>query len=153
LREPSLRRRRRAGYVLVFLLLAPILTSSRTAASTAPSGQNPCQGRSDLWTRTELFFGSAKPDGSTVSDEEFRRFLDEEVTPRFPDGLTLLVGLGQYRGASGTLVQEKSMLLVLLHPSNEPDGAGHIEAIRGAYKTRFRQESVLRLDACAVVSF
>jgi Protein of unknown function (DUF3574) len=153
LREPSLRRRRRAGSVLVLLLLAPILTSSQTAASTAPPGQNPCPGRSDLWTRTELFFGSAKPDGSTVTDEEFRRFLDEEVTPRFPDGLTLLVGLGQYRGASGGLVQEKSMLLVLLHPSNEPDGPGHIEAIRRAYKSRFRQESVLRLDACAVVSF
>jgi Protein of unknown function (DUF3574) len=152
-REPSMSRWRRAGYVLVFLLLAPILTSSQTAASMAPSGQNPCQGRSDLWTRTELFFGSAKPDGSTVSDKEFRRFLDEEVTPRFPDGLTLLVGLGQYRGASGGLVQEKSMLLVLLHPSNAPEGPGHIEAIRRAYKSRFRQESVLRLDACAVVSF
>src|SRR5688500_2481254 len=44
--------------------------------------------------RTELFFGTAKPNG-VVTDEEFLLFLDQEVTPRFPDGLTLLKGDGQ----------------------------------------------------------
>jgi Protein of unknown function (DUF3574) len=51
------------------------------------------------------------------------------------------------------VVQERSMLLVLLYPSQEPGGNREIEAIREAYKRRFRQESVLRLDACALVSF
>lgn len=30
-----------------------------------------------------------------VTDEEFSQFLNDEVTPRFPDGLTLLKGYGQ----------------------------------------------------------
>jgi Protein of unknown function (DUF3574) len=51
------------------------------------------------------------------------------------------------------VVQEKSMLLVLLYPADRPDSASRIEAIRDAYKRRFRQESVLRLDTSARVSF
>jgi hypothetical protein len=45
--------------------------------------------------RTELYFGSSKPDGSVITLEQFQHFLDQEITPRFPDGLTLLTGLGQ----------------------------------------------------------
>ena len=148
---------RRARYGLLLLFLAPTLSSSQ-AGPLHPDPRvdgkaRSCQGPSDLWTRTELFFGSAKPDGSAVSEQEFRQFLAQEVTPRFPDGLTLLVGQGQFRNASGVVVQERSMLLVLLYPSQEPRGNHEIEAIREAYKRRFHQESVLRLDACALVSF
>jgi Protein of unknown function (DUF3574) len=150
LRElPPAGARRRAAYALLLLLLTPALTSSQTIP-VLPDAR-PAQ--SDLWTRTELFFGSAQPDGSMVSEAEFRKFLDQEVTPRFPDGLTLFVGLGQFRQASGIVVQERSMLLVLLYPTDQPDSAGRIEAIREAYKRRFRQESVLRLDTQARVSF
>ena len=37
--------------------------------------------------RTAQMFFSQKPG---VSDAEFRKFVDEELTPRFPDGLTIL---------------------------------------------------------------
>src|SRR5262245_35074003 len=43
------------------------------------------QSEGELWARTELYFGSARPDGSVVTEEEFRKFLNEEITPRFPD--------------------------------------------------------------------
>jgi Protein of unknown function (DUF3574) len=154
--QPLASARSRATYGLLVLIMASTLTWSQTTAPAPNPGldreANPRHGP-DVWTRTELFFGSAQPDGSTVSEQEFRLFLDQEVTPRFPDGLTLLVGLGQFRHASGVVVQERSMLLVLLYPSNEPDRVGRIEAIRDAYKRRFRQESVLRLDTTAQVSF
>jgi Protein of unknown function (DUF3574) len=154
--QPPAGASRRASYGLLLVLLASTLTWSQTTARAPNPGLDRGAGSRlgpDVWTRTELFFGSAQPDGSTVSEQEFRQFLDQEVTPRFPDGLTLLVGQGQFRHASGVVVQEKSMLLVLLYRSNEPDRAGGIEAIREAYKRRFRQESVLRLDTTAHVSF
>jgi hypothetical protein len=152
---PEVARRRIRYGLLLLLLLTPTLTSSQTApvvteARPASPGD---KSQGDLWTRTELFFGSARPDGSVVSEQEFRQFLDQEVTPRFPDGLTVFVGLGQFRHANGIVVQEKSMLLVLLYPADRPDSASRIEAIRDAYKRRFRQESVLRLDTSARVSF
>jgi hypothetical protein len=103
----------------------------------------------ELFARTELFFGSAKPDGSEVTMEEFQQFLDDEITPRFPDGLTLLMGLGQFRGSSGVIIQERSMLLILLYPVEvRRDSSVKIEEIREAYKKLFQQESVLRADRC-----
>jgi hypothetical protein len=106
-----------------------------------------CLGPAEPFIRTELFFGSNKPDGTVVSEAEFARFLDQEITPRFPDGLTLLTGLGQFRGSSGAIERERSMLLILLYPRDTARASSaKIEQIRTAYKARFQQESVLRAD-------
>jgi Protein of unknown function (DUF3574) len=50
----------------------------------------------DPFLRTELFFGLSRPEGE-VTEEEFQQFLAEHITPRFPDGLTVVTGLGQFR--------------------------------------------------------
>ena len=98
------------------------------------------------FARTELFFGTAKPDG-VVTDEEFFAFLDQEITPRFPDGLTLLKGDGQFRGESGVIVKEDSFVLILLYPLEDfRDSSRKINAIRRLYRAQFQQESVLRVD-------
>jgi Protein of unknown function (DUF3574) len=103
----------------------------------------------ERFARTELFFGSARPDGPAVTESEFQAFLDQCVTPRFPDGLTLLVGLGQFRGADGVPIEERSMLLILLYPDDaRRESSSKIEEIRDAYKQIFQQESVLRADRC-----
>jgi len=102
--------------------------------------------------RTELFFGLARPDGSMVSGDEFQRFVDHEVTPRFPSGLTLLGGNGQFRDASGVTIRENSKLLILLY-AYDRDNSRKIEAIRTAYAKTFQQESVLRVDGSSCVSF
>ena len=70
--------------------------------------------RGERFARTELFFGSARA-GGEVTEAEFKQFLDVFITPRFPDGLTLLTGLGQFLGSAGP-VQERSFLLILLYP-------------------------------------
>jgi hypothetical protein len=101
----------------------------------------------DPFERTELFFGSAKPDGSVVTDGEFATFIEEEVTPRFPDGLTLLVGSGQFKNGAAVIVRERSFVLILLHPRPNPESSADVEAIRRAYKARFAQHSVLRIDS------
>lgn len=102
--------------------------------------------------RLELLFGMGKPDGSTISDADWTAFLDAEVTPRFPDGLTVLSGYGQWRGDSGKLTREASrVLLVWYKPA--PDTEHKIEAIRAAYRERFSQDSVMRVDSRSCVSF
>ena len=99
-----------------------------------------------FFARTELFFGTAKPDGE-VTEEEFLAFLDQEITPRFPDGLTLLKGDGQFRGEDGVIVKEDSFLLILLYPlEGFRESSGKIESIRRLYRAQFQQESVLRVD-------
>jgi hypothetical protein len=98
------------------------------------------------FVRTELFFGTAKPTG-VVTEQEFRGFIDAEVTPRFPDGLTVLKGDGQFRGENEVIVKEQSFVLVLLYPYEEAaKGSKRIDRIRELYKEMFDQESVLRVD-------
>ena len=107
----------------------------------------------ELWRRTELYFGSSKPDGTAVTEAEFQHFVDTEVTPRFPDGLTVLTGYGQFRNSAGVIIKERSMELILLFPPQMREADRKIEAIRTAYKLAFQQESVLRVDSLAAVSF
>jgi len=102
---------------------------------------------STAFVRTELFFGTAKPDGVPVTDEQFMAFLDAQVTPRFPDGLTLLKADSQFRGEDGDIVKERSFLLILLYPVEDFRVSDRkIEAIRRLYKDTFQQESTLRVD-------
>jgi hypothetical protein len=111
-----------------------------------------CPGRAEpkgvaAFLRTELYFGSNMPNGKVVTEKQFQTFLDEVITPRFPDGLTVLTGLGQFRGSSGTIEQERSMVLILLYPVESARSSGQkIEEIRAEYERQFNQESVLRAD-------
>ena len=88
-----------------------------------------------------------------VTDEQFRVFLDSEITPRFPLGLTILTGYGQFLNSTGVIQQERSFVLVLLYPQSSHDSTKKIEEIRALYKAKFNQESVLRADTNNVVSF
>lgn len=47
-------------------------------------------------------------------------------SPRFPDGLTLIKGDGQFRGDGNTIVKEQSFVLILLYPHDTRD-----EGLRG----------------------
>lgn len=101
----------------------------------------------------ELLFGRKIGDRVGVSETAFRRFVDEEVTPRFPDGLTILDAKGQYRDAErAVLVREPSKLL-LIALKDEPEGRAKLAAIAERYKARFNQQSVGTILKSACVSF
>jgi hypothetical protein len=122
-------------FTLALLLWLPVPVSAQPA----------CEGEAFPMARLELYFGTQKPGGAPVTDAEWGAFLNEEVTPRFPDGLTVLTGNGQWRNAAGVITKETSAVLVILYePSAEKEAA--IEDIRAAYKDRFEQESVMRVD-------
>jgi len=132
----------RALFVLIVALFAVGVHSLPHRASA----QTACAGESFPMARLELYFGTQKPGGAPVTGAEWGAFLNEEVTPRFPDGLTVLTGNGQWRNAAGVITKETSAVLVILYePSAEKEVA--IEDIRAAYKDRFEQESVMRVDA------
>jgi hypothetical protein len=105
------------------------------------------EAEAEPWIRTELFFGTSRPDGGVVSEADWASFLDTEITPRFPDGLTVLDGAGQWQGEDETIVEERSKIVILFYPREAvAESNAEIEAIRAAYETRFQQESVLRAD-------
>lgn len=122
------------------------LTAAGTAAPTTPSAVDAAPGES--YKRTELYFGGNRPDGTVITPVQFELFLDEEVTPAFPDGLTWLPAHGQWMGG-----KESSYLLILLYPQNNRQANREIEEIRTDYKSQFQQQSVLRADSTDRVSF
>jgi predicted ATP-dependent Lon-type protease len=100
----------------------------------------------EAFIRTELFFGTLKPNGKEVTARQFDEFLDQVITPAFPDGLTVMTGLGQFRDGA-EVKQETSHLLILLYPQETAsESSAKIETIREAYEQRFQQQSVLRSD-------
>lgn len=102
--------------------------------------------------RSELFFGRGKPGGGVVSDEEWDGFLAAEVTPAFPEGLTVLEAQGQWRNGQGRIVKEPSKVLVLFH-EDSPARREALGRIVAAYKKKFNQESVLRMSERVHVEF
>lgn len=106
------------------------------------------------WVRTELYFGLGTADGQGGVDEAgWRAFLDREVTPRFPSGLTVVDAYGQWQGmGQSTPERLRSKVVVLLHPDT-PAQRTAIDAIRAAWKARTGDQSVLRVSQPAEVSF
>ncbi|MEU9142749.1 DUF3574 domain-containing protein [Streptomyces sp. NPDC048349] len=100
------------------------------------------------YQETRLYFGTERSDGrSPVGEREFMRFLEREITPAFPEGLTVHEGYGQWRGQDGKAVRESSYEVVLLYPENEAaERSGRIERIRRAYEGQYQQDSVGRSD-------
>ena len=105
----------------------------------------------DQFVRTELFFGMSRP-GGRITERQFADFVDDAVTPRFPEGLTLHSALGQFQLENGEIIEEKSKVLVLLHDGSDVVEK-EIEQIRGDYVGAFDQQSVLRTDEPSCVSF
>ncbi|MEV5967370.1 DUF3574 domain-containing protein [Kribbella sp. NPDC051952] len=132
---------------------ALVMTALAAPAAVALQQADDVKLTGDTWVRTELFFGTDKP-GPDVTDYQFNRFVDDTVTPRFPDGLTVLAGNGQWKGENGKVIKEHSKLVVILYPVDGADSSSKkIEEIRDAYEKKFQQESVLRTDSTEQVSF
>ena len=139
----------------IFLLIVFFGSMPASVPAFSPCSVQAVAGGAKFY-RTELYFGMDIPGGGSVSEQEWNRFLNEEVTPKFPDGFTVVESYGQYKDKTGKIVKEKSRMLILLYPKkllkeNDPK----IEEIRTAYKKAFRQESVMRLDYSqnVIVSF
>ena len=111
-----------------------------------------CISPATAMARVELLFGAALGDGGQVSDEQWHQFVAEQVTPRFPEGLSEFSGHGQWRQADGMINREVSRLLLIWYMPTAAHQAD-IEAIRAAYKRRFKQLSVMRVDGSDCVSF
>lgn len=138
---------------------ATVLLAAGAPAAYATFGDDTAAGtataRGAAYLETRLFFGTERPDGGPdVTDEQFMAFVDREVTPAFPEGLTVQDGRGQWRDASGRIERERSYELTLLYPAAEAKARDpRIERIRAAYERAFGQESVARVDERTMADF
>jgi hypothetical protein len=103
------------------------------------------------YIRTTLYFGLAHTSG-TVTDDEWGAFLREQVTPRFPTGLTFWTVSGQWRRSDGSIGHEQAKVLLLVHEETANNRSA-VAAIIDRYKQTFQQESVLSETAPICAEF
>ena len=141
-----------AGASGLVISVAGLLVSGCVSVSGGGSSPPACPAGQTYQQTAQLFFGRNIGAQPGVSDADFRRFMDEEVTPRFPDGLTVLDGGGQWRGKDEVLIREASKVVLIVLPK-AGDAQARLNAVTAAYKTRFNQESVLLVTQPACVSY
>ncbi|MFD0726318.1 DUF3574 domain-containing protein [Lysobacter brunescens] len=137
------------GTLLCAMAFAMAGCRSVPVAGAATAG---CDPGDVAMTRDILYFGRHRPDGGTVDDAQWRTFVDDVLTPRFPDGLTIVSGTGQWRGGDGAIEREPSEVVTILH-TGDATARRAIEEVIVEYKRRFAQESVLRERGTTCVRF
>jgi hypothetical protein len=130
--------RRRLACAIYFAALGGA-ASAQTLSCTPP--QKPM-------LDVEFLLGRGK-----ASDARWRQFLAREVTPRFPDGLTVYETTGQGRDPQRKIItREKSRVLRIIIAADEAAN-DKIAAVAEAYKKQFAQRSVGIVARPACVSF
>lgn len=133
------------------LAVAGLLSTALLLSGCASMQTRACGSGEQRMIEQSLYFGTQTPDGA-VTPEQWSQFLGTVVTPRFPQGLSVWPGTGQWRAADGSITHEASYVLKLLHPDDAASEAA-VREIAADYRQRFRQEAVMRVRAPACVSF
>jgi len=122
-------------------------------AGTAHARLVDCRGGQKPSQVAELMFGRKIGDRIAVSEGEWSRFVDREITPRFPDGLTVFNAAGQWRDkSSNKIIREPSKIVQIVLPGVDGE-FNRLNEIAEAYKSRFKQQSVGVIVRPACVSF
>jgi hypothetical protein len=124
-----------------------------TADSDAQTGDPSCRGSQQPRKIAELLFGRDIGRRVGVDETDWTRFVEQELIPRFPDGLTISDTIGQWRSrTSGVIVREPGKRVEIVLPGNADDEA-RLDAAVTAYKRAFRQRSVIVIEHSACVAF
>jgi hypothetical protein len=147
--------------VLVICALLALSSTVRAAGADLPDQATATlkgeAGRPESahWLRSELYFGVGPADvqDGGITEIRWRGFIDKEVTPRFPKGLTVFDAYGQWldKGASAPS-RLWTKVLVIVYEDTPADRAA-IDAIRLAWKAATHAKSVLLVSYPVEVSF
>jgi Protein of unknown function (DUF3574) len=120
-------------------------------ASSAGAQLLDCRGGQRPTEVAQLLFGRNIGNRIGVSERAWARFLDREIVPRFPDGLTVFDATGRYRVAN-RVAREPSKIVEIALPGT-PEDIVRLNEVVEAYKSRFKQQSVGLIVRPACVSF
>jgi hypothetical protein len=130
-----------------------LLGTAMLILSRATHAQLTCPANAKSQSVVELMFGRKIGDRIGVSNAAWSRFVDREITPRFPEGLTVVDASGQWRDTkTGGVVREPSKIVTIVLTDPDKQQAS-LDAVIGAYKKKFRQQAVAVILRPACISF
>ena len=141
--------RAQAPLVLVLAALALALA----ACADIEVSTTECEDGGELWHEYRLFMGRGSGGAEVVGEEDWAAFLADTITPRFPDGLSVIDVAGQGANADGTVERERAKMLLVLVPPADETALNRMNEISAEYQRRFTQDSVLRVITPACVAF
>jgi hypothetical protein len=101
----------------------------------------------------QLFLGASVRGQGEVTDQAWRDFVDQVVTPNLPNGYTVFDGTGAWLDPATTAtIHEKTRVLLAALPDT-PAAAASIARVRESYASQFRQSLVGMTVAPACASF
>ena len=128
---------------------ATVLLALALAAGAPVNAQSPlsttCSAPLKPALEINLYFGRDIEGGGEVSEAQWAEFVAAEVTPRFPDGLSVLNVAGQSRNSRNQTLRERTKLLVVV-VFDAPGHRAKVQAIVDAYNKRFGQHGVFRTE-------
>ncbi len=147
---------------VLFLALMSVASSGCMHSTVAPRAVAPTlagdpahPAQTQGWVDTKLYFGLGPADHPEqgVSEAAWRDFLDKEVTPRFPDGLSVIDVYGQWESKGSSTPERLRSKLLVIDYADSAENRAKIAAIRAAWKQKTGDQSVLMVTEPADVSF
>jgi hypothetical protein len=139
--------------VAISVAAITIAATGGYAQAQAPAPASPCHGTQQPRQVAELLFGRGTGNGRGVNDTAWERFVAQELTPHFPEGLTVIAAIGQWRDpATGKIAREHSERVEIVLPGKADDET-RLDTIVKAYERDFHQRSVVVIVRPACVSF
>jgi len=118
-----------------------IAAASLLSAMIVACGPLPAAKGCAFGSVTRLYLGRDTPAGA-LTEGQWEQFVAETVTPRFPDGFTVLDAQGLWRAADGSVRKEATRVIEVVH-SDDPRTRARVRSVAVDYQHRFAQQSVL----------
>jgi uncharacterized protein DUF3574 len=122
-------------------------------ASSAEAQLLDCRSGQRSTEVAQLLFGRNIGNRIGVSESAWSRFVDREIVPRFPDGLTVFNATGRWQDRAANRVAREPSKIVEIALPGTPEDIVRLNEIVVAYKSRFKQQSVGLIVRPACVSF
>ena len=147
-----------AALLLAGFSYRPLSSQTTSAPSPATSilhGDAAHPGQTSGWVDIRLYFGLGRADApdTGVTESAWRDFLDQQVSPRFPSGFSVVDVYGQWQSRGTHRIERIRTKLLLIDYPATPENLARVDAIRAAWKQRAGDQSVLRVTQPADVSF
>ncbi len=123
--------------------IAAVLLIAFGLVSPALGQGAPCPPPAKPMLRAELYFGRNVGGHINVSERQWARFLAREITPRFPDGLTVLDARGQWSDPARRVLVHEPTKLVIIIAADDAGTRRRLAEVAASYRKRFSQRSVL----------
>jgi hypothetical protein len=146
-----------APFLAIFLSACAHPRAAIAPLASAPvlQGDPAHPGLAKGWVDTRLYFGLGPADHPEqgVSEQQWRSFLDREVTTRFPDGFSVVEVYGQWQGKNETAPERLRSKMLIVDYADTAENRAKVDAIRAAWKQKTGDQSVMRVTEPADVSF